>query len=94
MKLISTIPFNIATPKTAINPMADGTDTYWPLMNRAKMPPMVANGTFAMIIVAYFVELKAVYSRTKMKNIVSGTIIDKRVKARCWFSNAPPHSTQ
>ena len=83
MKLTSTMPFSIATPNTAIKPIADGTDTYWPLTNNAKMPPMVAKGTLAIIIVAYFVELNAVYNSTKMKKIVSGTITERRFNARC-----------
>ena len=65
------------------NRIADGTETYCPLTNKAKMPPMVAKGTLAIIIVAYFVELNAVYSSTKIKKIVSGTITDRRFSARC-----------
>lgn len=94
MKLTRTMPFSIATPKTVINPMAEGTDTYCPLMKSATNPPMVANGTLAMISVAYFTELNAVYNSTKMNRIVSGTITANLASARCWFSNAPPHSIQ
>ena len=38
--------------------------------------------------------LKAVYSRMKIRPMVSGTITARRSIARCWFSKAPPHSTQ
>ena len=51
-KLTSTMPFNIATPNTAMKPIADGTDRYCPVMNSPTMPPMIANGTLAMISVA------------------------------------------
>ena len=57
-------------------------------------PPMMAKGTLAMISVACVSELNAVYSRMKMSPMVSGTITASRVMARCWFSKAPPHSTQ
>ena len=88
------MPFSIATPNTAMKPMADGTDRYCPLMNRPTMPPMIANGTLAMISVACRTELKAVYSSMKISPMVSGTITARRAIARCWFSKAPPHSIQ
>src|SRR5512139_866783 len=59
-KLTSTMPFSMATPNTAMKPMADGTDRYCPVMNSATMPPSVANGTLARIRAAYLTELKAV----------------------------------
>ena len=52
-------------------------------MKSASKPPMVANGTFAMISVANRTELNAVYSRTKMKKMVNGTMTDSRASARC-----------
>ena len=88
------MPFSIATPKTAMNPIADGTETYCPVTNRPMMPPMIAKGTLAMMIVACRSELNAVYSKRKISPIVSGTIRARRASARCWFSKAPPHSTQ
>ena len=88
------MPLSIATPNTAMKPIADGTDTYCPVMNRPTMPPMTAKGTLAMMMVAWRSELKAVYSSRKIKPMVSGTISASRASARCWFSNAPPHSTQ
>ena len=33
------MPFSIATPNTAMKPMAEGTDRYCPVMNRPTMPP-------------------------------------------------------
>ena len=54
------MPFNIATPNTAMNPIADGTDKYCPVANSPMMPPMIANGTLAMISVAWRTELNAV----------------------------------
>jgi hypothetical protein len=83
MKLTSTMPFSIATPNTAMNPIADGTDRYWRVNTSASTPPIVANGTFARISKAYRIELNAVYSSTKMKKIVTGTITASRVRARC-----------
>ena len=83
MKLTSTIPFSIATPNTVIKPMTDGTEMYWLVMYSAIRPPHAANGTFAMIKVAYFTESKAVYNKIKMKRIVKGTINDRRCIARC-----------
>ena len=59
-KLTSTMPLSIATPNTAINPMADGTERYCPVTNSASNPPMVANGTLARMRAAYLIELKAV----------------------------------
>ena len=38
MKLTRTIPFSMATPNTVMNPIADGTDTYCPLMKSAIKP--------------------------------------------------------
>ena len=54
------MPFNIATPNTAMNPIAEGTDRYWPVTNNASRPPMVANGTLARISAANLIELNAV----------------------------------
>src|SRR5690606_12933958 len=93
-KVTSTMPLSIATPNTAMNPIAEGTDRYWPVMNNPTSPPIVANGTLARIRAAYLIELNAVYSSTKMKKIVTGTITASRANARCWFSKAPPHSIQ
>src|SRR5690625_3439830 len=55
-KLTNTIPFNIATPNTAIKPIAEGTDRYWPVIARPTMPPMMAKGTLAKIKAEYFKE--------------------------------------
>ena len=84
MKLISTMPFSIATPKTATKPMADGTETYCPLTNRAKMPPMSRKRHIRDDQAPRTsIELKAVYSSRKINKIVSGTMRDKRASARC-----------
>src|SRR3546814_1721022 len=68
------MPLSMATPNTAMKPIADGTDRYWPVTNSATRPPMVANGTLASISAAYLIELNAVKSSTKMKKIVIGTV--------------------
>ena len=47
------------------------------------MPPMIANGTLAMISVACRTELNAVYSSMKISPMVSGTITARRAIARC-----------
>ena len=52
--------YTTTTPNTAMKPMADGTDRYCPVTNRPTMPPMMANGTLAMMRVACRTELKAV----------------------------------
>src|SRR5699024_1472660 len=59
-KLTDTMPFNIATPNTAMKPMAEGTERYCPVIAKPTMPPMMANGTLARINTAYFTELNAV----------------------------------
>ena len=47
------MPFSIATPKTAMKPIAEGTERYWPVMNSPTIPPIIANGTLAMISAAW-----------------------------------------
>ena len=39
-------------------------------------------------------ESNAVKSRKKMAMSVMGTITSRRFTARCWFSNAPVHSSR
>ena len=77
-----------------MKPRAEGTETYCPVSASPNTPPMMAKGTLAMISAAWVSELKAVYSRRKMRPMVSGTISASRAMARCWFSKAPPHSIQ
>src|SRR6056297_256227 len=47
-----TTPLSTATPNTAMKPTAPGTDRYSPEIQSAKMPPVIANGTFRKISAA------------------------------------------
>jgi hypothetical protein len=48
------MPLSIATPNTAMKPMAEGTDRYCPVIEQAETtPPMTAKGTLAMMSPAW-----------------------------------------
>ena len=81
------MPFNTATPNNAINPMPAEILNGMPLLNRAIIPPMAANGIAVNISPACDADLKAAKSSRKMSNKEIGTATCKRCLAAIKFSN-------
>ena len=89
-----TTPLSTATPKRAMKPTEAGTLRFWPLIYSDMIPPTSAKGTLSRMSTACRRELKAENNMMKMRNTVSGTMIDSRSMARCCSSNWPPQVTR
>jgi len=73
-----------------MNPTDAGTERYSPVTHSATMPPTRAKGMLLRISNAWRTEPKVENSRTKIRPSATGTTMDSRAAARCWFSNWPP----
>jgi hypothetical protein len=61
-----------------------------PRRYNARTPPIAENGTAVNMRSAYFTELNAKKSKTKMSNKATGTAIASLCLASTRFSNCPP----
>ena len=85
----STTPSSTLTPNTAMYPTAAEMLKFVPQRYSAKVPPMIANGRLSIINSASPTDWKALNKSTKMIKRTIGTMMYKRVSARCWSSKRP-----
>ena len=93
MKVSMTRPLRTATPESAMNPTAAGTETGMPRSQSAKMPPVRASGTALNTSSASRGEPRAEYSNRKIRKKQTGTTTISRRLAEARFSNCPPQVT-
>ncbi|MNT74242.1 hypothetical protein D3C72_2130470 [compost metagenome] len=84
---ISTRPFRVATPDTAMKPTAAETEKGIPLSSRASAPPTRAKGTQAKTSPASVTEPSAMNSSTPIRTKTMGMTSPSLCSARFRFSN-------
>ena len=90
----STMPFSIATPNTAMNPIAEGTETYCPVTAQGEHPADDRERHVGDDERRVDERIERGVEQDEDQPMVSGTITASRASARCWFSKAPPQSSQ
>ena len=87
---INTIPFNTATPNSAIKPTPAEILKGIPLNQSAKIPPTADKGIAVKINNAFFKDAKLRYNRKKISKSAAGTATSNLAFAASKFSNVPP----
>src|SRR5882672_4550555 len=88
-----TTPFSTACPNSAMKPIAADTERGMPVISRAKIPPISANGMLSRMRSALRIAPNASKSNMKMSSTDTGTMMASRAIARSWFSNSPDQVT-
>ncbi len=84
------MPFNTATPKSAMNPTPAEILKGIPLNERAKIPPTADKGMAEKINKACGKELKVKYNKANINNKAIGKAILNLADASFRFSKVPP----
>ena len=79
-------------PMSAMKPTEAGTDRYSPEMASDTTPPMSASGMFTNTKIACGRLPSVANSTPTISASATGTTIERRAAARCWFSNWPPQA--
>ena len=79
-------------PNRAMKPTPAEMENGMPRIQRARMPPVVAIGTFKKINSANLPDLNVMYSNEPIKNSASGTATVNRPVASCRFLKLPPQA--
>ena len=79
----------MAIPNSDTNPTAADTLKFVPVRYSAQMPPTPTSKTFVKTTIASRNDLKAEYSRMKIKPSEIGMMNNIRVSASCICSNSP-----
>ena len=88
--VISTTPFNTATPKSAMKPTPAEIENGKPRRASRNTPPVAANGTFRKMSAAGFSDPNVKYSMAKIRLSARGTTTPSLRDAASRFSNWPP----
>ncbi|MNS23503.1 hypothetical protein D3C72_553200 [compost metagenome] len=91
--VIRITPFCTQIPNKAINPIPAEILKLMPVINKAKIPPIMANGTLFNTSKESFTFPKRTKRIKKITSKLIGTAVDNWLVARCWFSKSPAHSS-
>ena len=89
--LMSTMPFNTATPNNAMKPTPAEILKGIPRIQSAIIPPIADRGIAVKMSRACLTDENVRYNRKKISNKATGTAMLNRALAACKFSKVPPY---